>query len=128
MNPHFPFESIESHSIRQATPLNYLFRIVGGDGFPPELQGENNGDLPFFKNSDIGSGVAIISSAANYVSYALACREGFSIVPPRSILMGKIGESMKKNRRVMNTVECCIDNNMQAMVPDVRVITPEYGL
>ena len=112
----------------QSTPVNYLFRIVGGDGFTPELQGESSGDLPFLKNSDISSGITRISTAANYVSHALARREGFSLVPPKSILMGKIGESMKKNHRVLNTVACCIDNNMQAMVPDVRLITPEYGL
>lgn len=112
----------------QSTPVNYLFRIVGGDGFAPELQGESSGDLPFLKNSDISSGITRISTAANYVSHALARREGFSLVPPKSILMGKIGESMKKNHRVLNTVACCIDNNMQAMVPDVRLITPEYGL
>ena len=112
----------------QSTPVNYLFRIVGGDGFAPELQGESSGDLPVLKNSDISSGITRISTAANYVSHALARREGFSLVPPKSILMGKIGESMKKNHRVLNTVACCIDNNMQAMVPDVRLITPEYGL
>lgn len=112
----------------QSTPVNYLFRIVGGDGFAPELQGESSGDLPFLKNSDISSGITRISTAANYVSHALARREGFSLIPPKSILMGKIGESMKKNHRVLNTVACCIDNNMQAMVPDVRLITPEYGL
>lgn len=113
---------------KERVPLNYLFTIIGGNGFAPELQGESSGDLPFIKNSDISSGVARISSAVNYVSRDLARIEGFNIIPKNSILMGKIGESMKKNRRVINTVECCIDNNMQAMVPNEKIIHPEYGL
>lgn len=112
----------------KSTPLNYLFTIIGGNGFAPELQGESYGELPFIKNSDISSGASKISTAVNYVSHDLAQKEGFNVVPKNSILMGKIGESMKKNRRVLNTVECCIDNNMQAMVPTVESIHPEYGL
>lgn len=112
----------------ESTPLNYLFTIIGGNGFAPELQGESYGELPFIKNSDISSGVSKISTAVNYVSRDLAQKEGFNVVPKNSILMGKIGESMKKNRRALNTVECCIDNNMQAMVPHVELIHPEYGL
>lgn len=112
----------------ESTPLNYLFTIIGGNGFAPELQGESDGELPFIKNSDIRSGISKISAAVNYVSRDLAQKEGFNIVPENSILMGKIGESMKKNRRVLNTVECCIDNNMQAMVPHMELIQPEYGL
>lgn len=112
----------------KSTPLNYLFTIIGGNGFAPELQGESYGELPFIKNSDISSGASKISTAVNYVSHDLTQKEGFNVVPKNSILMGKIGESMKKNRRVLNTVECCIDNNMQAMVPTVESIHPEYGL
>ncbi len=95
----------------ESTPLNYLFTIIGGNGFAPELQGESYGELPFIKNSDISSGASKISTAVNYVSRDLTQKEGFNVVPKNSILMGKIGESMKKNRRVLNTVECCIDNN-----------------
>lgn len=109
-------------------PLNYLFSIVGGNGFSLELQGSTEGDLPFFKNSDISSGTSRVFEAANYISSEVARNEGFNLVPPKSVLMGKIGESMRKNRRVLNTVTCCIDNNMQAMVPIYGSVVPEFGM
>lgn len=90
--------------------------IVGGNGFSPDLQGHNKGDYPFCKCSDISSSDKL-STAANYVSFKDIIEQGYNLVPAYSILVAKIGESMKKNRRSLNLVPCCIDNNMQAFVP-----------
>lgn len=98
------------------TRLKDQLMIVGGNGFSPDLQGHNKGDYPFCKCSDISSSDKL-STAANYVSFKDIIEQGYNLVPAYSILVAKIGESMKKNRRSLNLVPCCIDNNMQAFVP-----------
>lgn len=98
------------------TRLKDQLVIVGGNGFSPDLQGRNEGDYPFCKCSDISSNNKL-STAANYVSFNDIIEQGYNLVPAYSILVAKIGESMKKNRRSLNLVPCCIDNNMQAFVP-----------
>ena len=43
------------------------------------------------------------------------------MIPANSIVMGKIGEALKKNHRKINTVDCLIDNNMMALQPLPKV-------
>lgn len=98
------------------TRLKDQLEIIGGNGFSPDLQGRDEGDYPFCKCSDISSDDKV-STAANYVSSKDIAKQGYNLIPAYSILVAKIGESMKKNRRSLNLVPCCIDNNMQAFVP-----------
>ena len=109
----------------QPTRLKDQFSIIGGNGFSPELQGRSEGDYPFCKCSDIKMG-GKLSSAANYVSSEDVIHHGYNIISPNSILVAKIGESMKKNRRALNLTACCIDNNMQAFVPK-KSLDPIFG-
>lgn len=96
--------------------FKYLFSIVGGNGFPDVLQGNETGDYPFCKVSDINSSEATVSTAANYVSESVASENRFNVIPVNSILMAKIGAALSRNHRKINTVPCCIDNNTQALV------------
>ena len=93
-----------------------IFTIQGGNGFPIEEQGKETGDLPFFKNSDINDESFFVEIAKNYLMYDDATRLDLNIIPKNSIVMGKIGESLKKNHRKINLCECLIDNNMQALI------------
>ena len=101
--------------------LKYLFCVIGGNGFSLELQGEEKGDFPFCKASDISSSGKEIKTAQNYVTKRIAVANNFNIVPSFSVLFAKIGEAMKKNNRAINLCECCIDNNCQALVPNKKV-------
>ena len=101
--------------------LKYLFCVIGGNGFSLELQGEEKGDFPFCKASDISSSGKEIKTAQNYVTKKIAVANNFNIVPSFSVLFAKIGEAMKKNNRAINLCECCIDNNCQALVPNKKV-------
>ncbi len=97
--------------------LKYLFLIIGGNGFPDNLQGNANGDYPFCKVSDINSHADYVNTASNWVSQSVVDGNGFNIIPAGSIIMAKIGAALAKNHRKINSVQCCIDNNTQALVP-----------
>lgn len=97
--------------------VKFCFSIVSGSGFADSLQGQENGDLPICKASDISNAGHYLNSAANYLSNEQAVNTGFSIIPKGSILFPKIGEAMRKNRRAISCVPCCLDNNCQAIVP-----------
>ena len=94
--------------------FKHVFSIIGGNGFPEILQGNEEGEFPFCKVSDINNKQSYISTANNYITKDIADSYKFNIIPPGSILIAKIGEALKKNHRKINTVRCVIDNNMQA--------------
>jgi len=93
-----------------------IFDVQGGNGFPMNEQGKENGDLPFLKNSDINDDDFYIQTGKNYLTFKDVERLKLNIIPSYSIIMGKIGESLKKNHRKVNLCKCLIDNNMQALV------------
>lgn len=95
----------------------YIFKIIGGNGFPESLQGNNNGDYPFCKVSDINGNGIFVDAASNYISNETLTKYRFCLIPVHSILIAKIGVALLKNHRKINTVPCCIDNNTQALVP-----------
>lgn len=96
--------------------FKYCFDIIGGNGFPEALQGNEMGDIPFCKCSDINGNSIFVGKANNYISCECSKDYKFNIIPKNSILIAKIGEALKKNHRKINSLECCIDNNMEAFV------------
>lgn len=94
--------------------FKYFFDIIGGNGFKDEFQGNETGDIPFCKASDINGSSKYVSTAKNYVSNELAQSQRYNIVPINSILISKIGEALRKNHRKINTIPCIVDNNCEA--------------
>ena len=99
------------------TKLKYITDFLSGFGFPDELQGTNEGEIPFLKVSDINGDEREVEVANNYVSKKLALSKSWKLIPPRSILMAKIGAALSKNHRKINKISVIIDNNMMAAVP-----------
>ena len=97
--------------------FKYLFSIIGGNGFPDALQGHTEGDFPFCKVSDINGVEDYVNTAINWISRSVVEDNKFNVIPIGSIIMAKIGAALAKNHRKINNVECCIDNNTQALVP-----------
>lgn len=93
------------------------FVCISGSGFNASLQGNKKGDFPICKASDIKNAGHYLKTSSNYLSSQQVIDNGFTIIPQNSILFPKIGEAMRKNRRTLTTVPCCIDNNCQAIVP-----------
>lgn len=96
------------------------FHIIGGNGFPEYLQGLDAGDYPFCKVSDINGSGSYIDSARNYVTKAMALENHFNIIPAGSFLFAKIGAALQRNHRKINIVDCCVDNNIEALVPKIQ--------
>ena len=90
------------------------------------LQGNTVGDYPFCKVSDINGAADYVDTASNWVTQSIVDDNRFNVIPTGSILMAKIGAALTKNHRKINTVQCCIDNNTQALVPrrddDIRYL------
>ncbi len=105
--------------------LKRLFDFQSGDGFPDNLQGGQNGDIPFMKVSDINGIDRYITTSNNYVDFKTVKKESWHLIPIGSILMPKIGAALGKNHRKVNLVPVCIDNNMLAVTP--KNIVSEYG-
>lgn len=93
------------------------YSIISGSGFPVNIQGFEYGDFPVAKAGDIAKCGKNFTKSDNNISKEIANQYGFSIVPVGSILFAKIGEAMKKNNRAISSVDCCVDNNCEALVP-----------
>lgn len=100
--------------------IKHISYVIGGNGFNVELQGLESGDYPFCKASDISNAGKYLDKAANYVTFDIARDQHYNIIPKGAILFPKIGEAMKKNNRTICVLDCCADNNCQAIVPFER--------
>ncbi|WP_161952287.1 restriction endonuclease subunit S [Metalysinibacillus jejuensis] len=69
-----------------------------------------------------------INKSNNYISKNTATINKFTVIPSKSILIGKIGEALKRNHRKINLSECMIDNNMMALVPKENELFSYYLL
>lgn len=106
--------------------LRFVCNIRGGFGFPDRLQGRCEGRYPFLKVSDINSGGRTSQGAENYVSDEDIEREGWAVIPKGALVLGKIGEALRKNHRMFIERECLIDNNLMALVPNRKRFIPDY--
>lgn len=100
--------------------IKHISYVIGGNGFNVELQGLESGDYPFCKASDISNAGKYLDKAANYVTFDIVRDQHYNIIPKGAILFPKIGEAMKKNNRTICVLDCCVDNNCQAIVPFER--------
>src|SRR5690348_14569719 len=96
--------------------LARLASTVSGTGFPPSAQGENSGELPFLKVSDLArdENVRRITGAANWVTRQIAEEVGARLVPPGATVFPKVGAALLGNARGQTAVSCLLDNNLMA--------------
>ena len=93
--------------------------FVAGSGFKNEYQGFTEYEIPFYKvgslkNSDTHG---FIYDNSNTINEEIRLKLKANIIPPYSVLFAKIGEAIRLNRRSINEIACCIDNNMMAFIP-----------
>lgn len=95
-------------------------RLVGGAGFPIDEQGLMEEELPFYKVADLKEAAdgRNMAEAPNTISRGTAQNLAAKIIPAGAVVYAKIGAALLLNRRRITTVECCIDNNMSAYIPD----------
>lgn len=103
---------------------------VAGVGFPKDMQGYPEGEVPVFKVGDISdalkSGTRYLRSSPNNLTLQAARRLSSNLVPVGTTVFAKIGEGLKLNRRAMLSRPSLIDNNVMGLVPKPSVINPDY--
>ena len=98
--------------------LKDFFVIISGSGFKPEHQGNTTENYPVYKAGDISMANGELTARNNTLSQSDVERLGFQIIPKGSIIFPKIGEAMRKNSRAINSCDCCLDNNCEALIPN----------
>ena len=92
-----------------------IANVLPGYGFPDRFQGNEKGQFPFYKVSDISRTVEerkkYISEARNYIESDVLDEIRGKPVPTGTIIFAKIGEAIRSNRRVVTTKPAVIDNN-----------------
>lgn len=93
--------------------------FVAGGGFKNEYQGFTNYDIPFYKVSSLKTAneTGYLCDNTNTVDETVRKKLKAALIPANSLLFAKIGEAIRLNRRAINTVPCCVDNNMMAFIP-----------
>ncbi len=93
-----------------------IANVLSGYGFPEKYQGNETGQFPFYKVSDISQAVnkgrKSISESKNYIDFDVLEKMRGKPVPTGTTIFAKIGEAIRLNRRVITTKPALIDNNM----------------
>ncbi|EON89900.1 restriction endonuclease subunit S [Plesiomonas shigelloides] len=101
------------------TTIGNICDVQSGIGFPKQLQGRLEGEVPFFKVGDISnavqSGSKYLWKANNYISRNEAKELKGKLFPPETIVFAKIGEAIKLNRRAILNQLSLVDNNVMGI-------------
>ena len=114
---------------RQAR-LGDVAYIVSGVGFPKEIQGQAEGEVPVFKVGDISnalkSGNRYLRTSPNHLSKDGARKLAANLMPAGTTVFAKIGEGLKLNRRAILAQPSLVDNNVMGLVPKLNLATSAY--
>lgn len=103
--------------------LGELVELRSGWGFPNAEQGAAEGELPFYKVSDMNlpGNETVMSTANNYVSADAARKLGVRPAPAGSVIFPKIGAAVATNKKRLLSVPSAYDNNVMGLIPGPRV-------
>lgn len=109
----------------QVAEAGDIGRFKGGSGFPLTYQGQQHGEHPFFKVSDMSSpdNTIALKRAIHYISDNARRALGAYLFPKNTIVFAKVGAAIFLERKRMLEQPSCIDNNMAGFVvssPDVE--------
>ena len=95
--------------------------FVAGNAFKNAFQGFTDYEIPFYKVGSLkyADSDGYLYDTSNTINNDIRIKLKASLIPPNSILFAKIGEAIRLNRRRLNSVPCCIDNNMMAFIAHV---------
>ena len=102
--------------------------FVPGSVFKLRYQGQDAGDYPFIKVSDMNlpkNRVSILE-ANNWVVESVANASGAKPLPSGTIVFAKIGEALRHNRLRRVVQPTIVDNNMMGAIPRVDTVNPRF--
>lgn len=104
--------------------------VKSGIGFPKEYQGRASGAVPFAKVRDISRvwsrGDKTLAGADHFISADEVRELRGKPMPPGTVVMAKIGEAVRLNRRAVLGQTSLVDNNVMGWVPRAGVVLPDY--
>ncbi len=110
--------------------LGDVVEVKSGVGFPKHLQGRSAGAVPFAKVSDLSTACrehnGRLVVANNLISEDEVRQLRAPVLPAGAVVMAKIGEAVKLNRRAILSREMTIDNNVMAWIPNTALLIPNY--
>lgn len=92
--------------------------FTAGNGFKNEYQGFQDLPIPFYKVGSLkySDSSGYLYDASNTIDEDIRGKLKATIIPVNSVIFAKIGEAIRLNRRSLNAVPCCIDNNLMAFI------------
>jgi type I restriction enzyme S subunit len=96
---------------------------VGGNGFPKQFQGNQTGEIPFLKVSDMNlpGNEHDITTSNNWVSSETLKLMKARAHPVGTIIFPKIGGAIATNKRRILSMPAAIDNNCAGQVPNAGI-------
>lgn len=95
-------------------------QFVAGGAFKEKYQGQKGLPIPFYKVGSLkySDRSGYLYDETNTIDEEIRSELKTAIIPVNSIIFAKIGEAIRLNRRSLNGVPCCIDNNLMAFIPN----------
>jgi restriction endonuclease S subunit len=106
-----------------------LIKCEGGNSFPPSLQGNSSGAIPFFKVSDMNrpDNRIYLKTSANYLSQQECDTLKGKLKPPLAVTFPKVGGALLTNKKRLLQSPSLVDNNVMAAWPlDSRRFDPLF--
>lgn len=102
-----------------ASNMAELCKFTGGGAFKEKYQGNNSGDYPFIKVSDMNlvGNERYITKSRNWITEVVRSEAKVKLFPSGSVVFAKVGAALLLNRRRILTLDTAIDNNMMAAMP-----------
>jgi len=108
----------------QVMTLDNLCNFVSGSAFPKDTQGEQEGDYPFIKVSDMNlpGNERYITCANNWIGDSICQSLHAKVHPIGATIFAKIGVALTYNRRRILRQPTIIDNNMMSAIPRIAMV------
>ena len=98
--------------------LSEIGILIGGNGFPLQYQGNDDGVYPFYKVSDMNSlgNEIYMKESNNYVNNDVVNNLKLNVLPKNAIVFAKVGAAVMLERKRLLSKDSIIDNNMMALI------------
>ena len=108
--------------------LGEICKFSAGSAFKPEYQGQDFGDYPFIKVSDMNivGNELFINNAQNYVNESHRAAMKAKLHPAGATVFAKIGVALTTNRRRLLIRPTIVDNNMMSATPMDGEVTSRF--
>jgi type I restriction enzyme S subunit len=99
--------------------IGQVAEIRSGWAFPNAEQGRREGDIPFYKVSDMNlpGNETVMHRSNNYVSTSTTARLGIRLAPAGTVIFPKIGAAVATNKKRLLSRPSAYDNNVMGLIP-----------